>query len=1109
MASKSYRKFMATGLSAAVVASVVAPVAGAAFDDVKPGSWYEGAVNYVTEAGYMKGTDKGFEPGKEMTRAQAAALFANILGIYDDSLEADFSDVKEGAWYYGAVAAVQEHGIMAGTGSAFNPEGKLTRGQVAALVVRAYDLEAEGAEHSFTDVEGNMFENEIAILAELGIASGTTGGKFEPNKVITRAEMAAFIQKVEAPAPTPLPEVESVKAVDATSVEVTVEGSYTQEDVDYLVESGAYELSVVAGDDVHEVGKVTVKAAEASASADTTTLVLSEISPELPAGEELSLAVNGEVVEGTEFKYEAPVTPEVTSVSAINLKQVVVTFNQDVDATTAGTTGNYAFASGSGVTVTNASVEGKTVTLTVSGAAQQQTADLTVENVKTSKGDVVAKTTKSVKFVDMAAPTVSSVTAAGPKTVKVKFSEPLSSVPTFSLNDGTISIVSTSFSAGDTEATLTLGTAPASGTYNLKVKGGLDYAGFKIEEVVKEFNFAVDTAAPTVSVKSASPTQIVLLFNEDVSGVLDNNVEFFHTYNGVNAYKATKSLSGKELTLSFANPLPEGAFKLYLDYVSENGTQIADLWGNKVAEQTITGTVVSDTVAPTVTKVEAVNNTAFEVTYSEAVTGATNAANYEVKDAAGKVVNINGSITNVSGNKYSIPFSALNGGSYTLTIKNIKDVSINQNKLADYSTTVAVKDIVPPTVSDLDAVANGTQAQLLSNKKVKIVFSEVMDKASIENKLNYLNGGAALDSKVTITAVDGNKAVILDFTDVTGAQANPASASLSVLRVVDAAGNPISAVSTTVLVPASVSAPIFDKAEATGQNTVKLYFKETITGAQADDFLVSIDNGSNWVVAGGISNEVIDGKSVITLTTGNNIPTTVANVKVKSAAANVDAKNSYGSAVDLGVNGVTVGDKFAPEMVSAVAKETDGDNFVNAFEITFSEALYVPSVNDTDFTIEGYTIESVSVNSNVVTLVVEEKTTNDLSAAPKVALVSSVEDLARNSKASQIAITATSVSGQASADAAAVAAAQTALTVGYTSPDTASSVTQNVTLATTLNGASISWASDNAAITNAGVVTRPANGSGDATVTLTATIVKGASTATKTFTLTVLEVPAP
>ena len=305
-----------------------------------------------------------------------------------------------------------------------------------------------------------------------------------------------------------------------------------------------------------------------------------------------------------------------------------------------------------------------------------------------------------------------------------------------------------------------------------------------------------------------------------------------------------------------------------------------------------------------------------------------------------------------------------------LTIKNIKDTSINQNKLADYSTTVSVKDVVAPTVSDLDSVTAGTQAQLLSPKKVKIVFSEAMDKASIENKLNYLFGGDALDSKVTVTAVDNNKAVVLDFTDVvSGAQTTPDGKTLQVLRVADAAGNPIVAPSTNVLVPAGVTAPLFDKAEVTGKNTIKLYFKELITSAQAADFLVSNNNGTNYSPAGSISNEVVDGKSVITLTTSQDLPTTAADVLVKTAGT-VSAKNGFGTAVSL--TPTSAADKYAPVATGATAVDNDGDTFVDRFTVQFSEALYVASVQESDFTIEGYEVTGVSsVSGNTVTLTVK------------------------------------------------------------------------------------------------------------------------------------------
>lgn len=69
-----------------------------------------------------------------------------------------------------------------------------------------------------------------------------------------------------------------------------------------------------------------------------------------------------------------------------------------------------------------------------------------------------------------------------------------------------------------------------------------------------------------------------------------------------------------------------------------------------------------------------------------------------------------------------------------------------------------------------------------------------------------------------------------------------------------------------------------------------------------------------------------------------------------------------------------------------------------------------------------------------------------------------------------------------------------------------SAVTTNLTLpATGSNSTTIQWSSSNTGvISNAGVVTRPANGSANATVVLTATITKSFISKTKTFTATVI-----
>ena len=88
-------------------------------------------------------------------------------------------------------------------------------------------------------------------------------------------------------------------------------------------------------------------------------------------------------------------------------------------------------------------------------------------------------------------------------------------------------------------------------------------------------------------------------------------------------------------------------------------------------------------------------------------------------------------------------------------------------------------------------------------------------------------------------------------------------------------------------------------------------------------------------------------------------------------------------------------------------------------------------------------------------------------------------------------------------DAQAVAAAKVALVIGYASGDSASSVTQNLTLpATGIDGSSNTWVSNNTAVvSNTGVVTRPVTS--DASVTITATITVGSASDTKAFPITV------
>ncbi|NOU95154.1 hypothetical protein GC093_18265 [Paenibacillus sp. LMG 31456] len=83
--------------------------------------------------------------------------------------------------------------------------------------------------------------------------------------------------------------------------------------------------------------------------------------------------------------------------------------------------------------------------------------------------------------------------------------------------------------------------------------------------------------------------------------------------------------------------------------------------------------------------------------------------------------------------------------------------------------------------------------------------------------------------------------------------------------------------------------------------------------------------------------------------------------------------------------------------------------------------------------------------------------------------------------------------------------AKAVLAIGYVSGDSASGAKSNLTLPETAgNGTSVAWVSSNVdVVSNNGVVTRPAEGKGNVTVTLTATITKNGLTVTQVFTVVI------
>ena len=84
-----------------------------------------------------------FEPGKEITRAEAATMMAQILNLpIDKNAKPSFGD-SQNQWYTPFIAAVEKAGVVKGKGAGvFDPTGKIDRVSMASYC-RSYKLDSK------------------------------------------------------------------------------------------------------------------------------------------------------------------------------------------------------------------------------------------------------------------------------------------------------------------------------------------------------------------------------------------------------------------------------------------------------------------------------------------------------------------------------------------------------------------------------------------------------------------------------------------------------------------------------------------------------------------------------------------------------------------------------------------------------------------------------------------------------------------------------------------------------------------------------------------------------------------------------------------------------
>ncbi|GCD81078.1 S-layer protein [Parageobacillus thermoglucosidasius] len=900
---KSYRKFLAGSVSAALVATAVGPVVAnaASFSDVNPNDSHAANINALVELGYIKGfADGTFKPYQSITRGQVAKIFARILTDQGfqapDKTEQVFDDVPLDAKdqeLVKAAAIVKAAGVMTGSQGKLNPAQNITREQMAKVLVEAFDLtkpadftskitDLDKADPSFRDYIQTLEANGVTVVTE-----------YRPKDSVTRAAFASFVKRaLDVSSVVTADDITAVKFVDENTLEVTFNGELKEvKKEDFAIEGV-------------EIDSVSIKAA-ASAESKTTVVVI-KTKTKLEEGKTYTISYKGKTTD--KAKVEVPVvTPKVESVSAINAKQIQVTFNVPVEKTTALNKDNYKIQTNTDASPVSLaakdasanvelSADGKTVTITTStdintafgGITAGTPFKFTVENLKSANGKEIEKYTTTLVSDDKVAPTLVNVKAEAKSTttkVTLEFSEPVQTTGAIAYVDGEAATVQ----AGSKPNEIVLTTAQAlsaNKTYSLTLLNFKDFAGNFLKEnpTTTQFTVVSDTVAPVVQeVKVVRDNLIEVTFDKamDVATFASNarvlDLNGIQRDGGIVA-TVKPNTGGKTIRLALQGTVPFNDSGTFVGTLVL-GDGIKDVNGNAKVATSHSVTITKDTVRPIITGTTYVapggqysgstyNNGAIVVKFSEEVAFATS-TDIKLVTSTGVDTSTSLNIASRSVNtndptEVIIPLTGgLTAGNYTLRIGNdvVQDLSTQANKNVAATTTVKVdssSDTVKPVVSatpvSVTAATNQTSGSTIV---INMTDNVGLDLATVQDVNNYLLDGKPLPSGSYITVAHNPGSSDAAAKDINVTINIPAQSitkdgnyTLNINNIKDKAGNTADPKVATVALKDDVS-PELKTATISSNGLLVLGFTEdvnAVTTGSSTDFQFVI-NGTEVAVA--------------------------------------------------------------------------------------------------------------------------------------------------------------------------------------------------------------------------------------------------------------------
>ncbi|MFP3494456.1 Ig-like domain-containing protein [Pseudomonas sp. SIMBA_059] len=716
-----------------------------------------------------------------------------------------------------------------------------------------------------------------------------------------------------------------------------------------------------------------------------------------------------------------------TSLVTVTFSEAVTGFT-NADLTIANGTLSAVSSSDGGITWT--------ATFTPSASTTNAANHITLDNTGYSdqSGNTGTGTTDSNNFaIDTQRPTATIVIAdpvlsAGETTlVTITFSEAVSGFTNADLTiaNGTLTAVSSSDGGITWTATFTptLGVSDASNVITLANAGVADLAGNAGSGTTSSANYTVDTVLPTATIvvadnalKIGETSAVTITFSEAVTGFTNADLTIA---NGT-LTAVSSSDGGITWTATFT---PSSAITDATNLITLDNSGVRNLSGNAGSGTTTSNNYAIDTQRPTATIV--VTDTALgigqtslvAVTFSEAVTGFTNA---DLTIANGTLSAVSSSDGGITWTATLTPAAGITDTSNVITLDNtgIADLAGNAGGGTTDSNNYAVDSQRPTAIiAFADSALTAGETSL-----VTITFSEAVT-GFTNSDLSVPNGTlsavSSADGGVTWTATfspnvgtrDATNLIILDNTGITDLAGNAGSGTTS------------SANFTIDTVRPTATIVVADNAVKVGDTSlVTITFSEAVSGFTNADLTIangtltavsSSDGGVTWTATFTPTNNITDTSNLITLD----------NSGVQNASGNVGSGTTDSNNYAI--------DTQRPTATIVVANNSLNIGATSLVTITFSEA--VSGFSNADLSVADGTLSNVSSADGGITWTATLTPVAGVTHAAAVITLNNtgVDDLAGNSGAGITQSNAYSVDTQAPT--ASIVLANPTLAIGQTS----------------------------------------------------------------------------